>query len=124
MLDLDDTKAKDIKSLARKTCKRFRLGGFIMLKSSLNNYHVVFNKKVSWKDNMAIVAWMALESKKPKLQTWFIMQCIKQGSTLRISKKRDKPCPRIVYREGREDNMIKAFLEYRIMVKYIMGNLT
>jgi hypothetical protein len=47
------------------------------------------------------------------------MQCIKQGSTLRISPKYEKPCPRIVYREGNQDNKIKEFLDFRELIKRI-----
>ena len=40
--------------------------------------------------------------------------------TLRISPKGDKPSPRIVYREGRQDNQIKSYLEHRRIIKDIV----
>jgi hypothetical protein len=44
--------------------------------------------------------------------------------TLRVSPKGEKPIPRIVYREGHEDNRIKEFLAYRRLIKRIMEKLT
>ena len=67
--------------------KRFDLGGFLLLESSPGSYHVVFDRSVDWSENMRIVAWVALLSKKEKLRRWFLMQCIKQKPTLRISEK-------------------------------------
>jgi hypothetical protein len=43
---------------AFKTFKRFRLGGFLILKSSKDSYQVVFNHAVSWTVNVGIVAWV------------------------------------------------------------------
>ena len=39
------------------------------------------------------------------------MQCIKQSSTLRVSRKGDKPSPRIVYREGESPETVLEELE-------------
>ena len=100
-LDFDNTPLKQVKYWASKTMKRFKLEGYLVLKSSEDNYHVVFNRRVLWKENMKIVAWVSLLSHNGMLEKWFLMQCIKEGSTLRISPKKDKPSPRIVYREGK-----------------------
>jgi hypothetical protein len=72
---------------------------------------------VSWKDNVKIMAWVCLLSKHKKLTGWFILQCIKEGSTLRVSEKKEKPQPRIVYRYGSQQNQIAEFLAYRKVVK-------
>jgi hypothetical protein len=69
---------------------------------------------------MMIVAWVSLLSNNKGTQKYHLMQCIKQSSTLRISKKRQKPSPRIVYRYGKQDNQIESFLEYRKMIKRII----
>jgi hypothetical protein len=37
---------------------------------------------------MRVVAWVSLLSGNPMLEKWFIMQCIKEGSTLRVSPKK------------------------------------
>lgn len=122
-LDFDDTPFKHVKYWALKMLKKFKLEGFIILKSSENNYHVVFDRKVSWSENMKVVAWVSLLSHNPMLQKWFVMQCIKEGSTLRVSPKKDKPSPRIVCRHGMHDKEIKNFLVNRKLVKNIIKKL-
>ncbi|MCW3976828.1 MAG: hypothetical protein NWE77_02725 [Candidatus Bathyarchaeota archaeon] len=123
MLDFDNTPLKTVRYWASRALKWFKLEGFIILRSSLNNYHVIFNRKVSWQENMHIVAWVSLLSNNPMLQKWFLMQCIKEGSTLRVSPKRGKASPRIVFRFGREDNQIESFLRYRELTKNILRKL-
>lgn len=72
---------------------------------------------------MRIVAWVALLSNNPMLQKCTLMQCIKEGSTLRISPKKDKPSPRIVFKCGSLDGQVKEFLNFRKQVKDIMRNM-
>jgi hypothetical protein len=97
--------------------KWFKLKGFVILKSSNKSYHVVFDRKVSWTQNMRVVAWVALQTHNMSLRKWFLMQCIKGCSTLRVSPKREKPPPRIVYRYGKLDQNVKDFLKYREIIK-------
>lgn len=128
MLDFDNTSFKWVKYWALRACRWFKLNGFIILKSSKNCYHVVFDRKVSWRKNMHIVAWVCLLSKHRKLTRWFIMQCIKEkGSTLRVSPKsgnpNPKPSPRVVYRYGKQDGQIREFLNYRKMLKNIINKM-
>jgi hypothetical protein len=122
-LDFDNTPFKTVKYWAFRTMKWFKLKGFIILKSSKNSYHVVFDKKVSWKDNVKIMAWVSLLSQNKALTKWFIMQCIKEGSTLRVSAKKEKPQPRLVYHFGSQNNQIAEFLAYRKIVKSIIAKL-
>lgn len=123
MLDFDNTPFKTVRYWAFRAMKWFKLGGFIILRSSENNYHVVFNRRVSWSENMRIVARISLLSHNPMLEKWFVMQCIKEGSTLRVSPKKDKPPPRIVFRHGEEDDQIREFLSHRKLVKNILRRL-
>ena len=58
--------------------------------------HVAFDHEVSWKQNMRIVALVALLSHNKSLAKSFLMQCAKDCSTLRVSSKLGKPPPRIV----------------------------
>ena len=116
-LDLDNTSFQKAKHWASLALKKFKLGGFLILKSSKNCYHVVFNRTVSWSENMSIVAWISLRSHNRKLQKWFAMQCIKMESTLRVSSKGSKPSPRTVFRQGKQTNEIKNFIKYRKLVK-------
>jgi len=122
-LDFDNTPFKAVRYWALRTMKWFKLEGFIILKSSKDNYHVVFDRKVSWAENMRIVAWVSLLSHNGMLEKWFVMQCIKRGSTLRMSSKEDKPSPRIVFRYGDQDNQINDFLKYRKIIRNIIKKL-
>ena len=85
LLDFDKMKLKSVKYWARRTRKWHKLGGFLILESSLNSYHVVFDRTVNWSENVRIVAWVALYVKRRSLDNWFKMQCIKQKPTLRTS---------------------------------------
>jgi len=124
MLDFDNTPFKDVMYWCNRAMKWFKLEGFIILRSSENNYHAVFNRKLSWSENMRIVAWVSLLSNNPMLQKYHLMQCIKEGSTLRVSPKNDKPSPRIVYKYGSLDGQVKEFLSYRKQVKNIMRKMS
>lgn len=122
-LDFDDTSFKTVRYWAFRTMRWFKLEGFVILKSSENCYHVVFNRSVCWSENMRIVGWVTLLSHKPKLEKWFVMQCIKQGSTLRVSTKKEKCSPRVVFRYGRQDKQIDGFLTYRRLIKRFVRRL-
>jgi len=123
MLDFDNAFFKDVKYWARRAMKWFKLEGLTILRSSENHYHVLFNRKVSWSENMRIVAWVSLLSNNPMLQKYHLMQCIKEGSTLRVGPKGDKPSPRVVYHEGKQDKQIKEFLTSRRQIKNIMRRI-
>jgi hypothetical protein len=116
-LDFDDVSFKFVKYWALRTLEWVRLRGFIVLKSSKNHYHVLFDRSVTWKKNVHAMAWVCLESKNKGLVRWFLMQCIKESSTLRLSPKKAKASPRIVFRFGNQDNEITSFLKYRKLVK-------
>jgi len=122
-LDFDETTFKNVKYWADRTRKWFKLGGYIILKSSKGCYHVVFNRSVSWTQNLNVVAWVGLHSQNSGLIKWLLMQCIKQSSTLRISPKREKPSPRIVFRHGKQDQQISSFLKMRDLTKKIIKKL-
>ena len=122
-LDFDETTFKNVKYWAERTMKWFKLRGYIILKSSKNSYHVLFDKSVSWKQNLKVVAWVALNSQNRGLIKWLIMQCIKQSSTVRISNKNKKHSPRIVYRNGKQEKQIQEFLTFRKQIKNILITL-
>jgi hypothetical protein len=119
-IDFDEASFSWVKYWALRTMKWFRLRGFIILKSSENCYHVVFDRAVSWSENMGVVAWVALQSHNRGLNRWFLMQCIKGCSTLRVSLKREKPSPRIVFRSGKQEKQVKEFMKTRRIVKKIV----
>ena len=72
---------------------------------------------------MHVLAWVSLLSHNKKAQRYALMQCIKESSTLRISPKKQKPSPRIVYRYGEQDEQISSFLHYRKMIRGIIREL-
>jgi hypothetical protein len=118
-LDFDDASFKTVKYWALRANGWFRLRGFVILKSSKNHYHVVFDRSVTWERNMHVLAWVVLESKNAKLIRYLTMQCIKESSTLRISPKKEKTCPRIVFRYGKQNQEIRKFQLWRILIKKV-----
>ncbi len=118
-LDFDDESLKTVKYWAFRATRWFRLRGFIILTSNKNHYHVVFDRKVSWEDNLSALGWFSVLSHNPKLKDYLVMQCVKRTSTLRVAPKDDKPAPRIVFRHGIQDNQIRIFLKYRTLIKRI-----
>ena len=139
-LDFDGTPLETVKYWAFRTMNWFKLEGFVIFKSSEKNYPVelegnvvfklckksylvVFNRKVSWRENVHIMAWVAIESQILKLKDYVLMQCIKEGSTLRVSPKGDKPSPKIVYRYGKQDGQIRNFLLKREEIWNIMRKI-
>lgn len=122
-LDFDKVSFSSVRYWALRAMKWFKLRGFVILKSSKNCYHVVFDHVVSWSENMRIVAWVSLQSRSRSLCKWFLMQCIKGCSTLRVSPKREKPSPRIVYRHGKQDQNVRDFLKNREIIKKISQKL-
>jgi hypothetical protein len=122
-LDFDHTPFDTVKYWAKRVMNRFNLEGFIILKSSEESYHVAFNRLVSWSENMKSVAWVSLLSHNAMLEKWFLMQCIKGSSTLRVSPKREKPSPRIVHRSGKQDQQIKEYLSHRRLIKSILKKM-
>jgi hypothetical protein len=109
-LDFDDIPFKTVKNWAERACNWFNLGGFIILRSSKNHYHVVFDRGVTWIENVHIMCWVASESKILALKDYMLMQGIKETSTLRIGKKDGKPSPRIVYCFGEKYKQIASYL--------------
>jgi len=119
-LDFDNFSFKSTRYWADLVMEKFRQKGYIMLKSSEKHYHVVFDRYVSWDENLSVIAWVAILSKSVPLHRYLAMQCIKMSSTLRVSPKGDKPSPRIVFRYGCQDHAIKDFLRYRKLIKRIV----
>ena len=122
-LDLDDMGFKSVKYWALKAMKKFGLNGWIVLKSSHKHYHVVFDRKITWENNLAVINWVAILSNNVSLFRYLAMQCIKKGSTLRVGAKGDKPSPRIIYRCGEQGHGIKDFLKHRELIKRIYRSM-
>jgi hypothetical protein len=122
-LDFDSEQFRRMKHWADRAMKHFRLGGCLILRSSRDNYHVIFNSTVTWEKNCRVMAWVSLLSKNVGLKKWTLMQMIKGASTLRISFKQRKPSPRIVFRLGKQDKQIDNFIRNRHLIKKIIKKL-
>ena len=122
-LDIDEAPLGSVIYWAQLTMKRFNLRGFVILKSSKNCYHVVFDRQVPWISNLRVVAWIALLSQNKGLIKWLLMQCIKGASTLRVTPKENKPAPRIVTKFGKQNHAIADFLKERNRIKRIYKRL-
>jgi len=103
--------------------KKCRLGGSIILRSSKNCYHVVFDRYVSWEDNLSAVGWFSVLSHNPKVKDYLVMQRIKKASTLRVVPMKEKPSPRLVYRFGCQDHAVRDSLRFRQLIKRIYRSL-
>jgi len=128
MADLDDVGFDRVKGLACLTCNHFRLGGFVVLRSSKGHYHVVFDKPIkSWNRVLKVLGWIGIVSNNKNVWKWVCMQAIKGACTLRVSKKTcgdtDKPVPHVVYRFGSQDSRVSAFLEFRKSVLAMLKRL-
>lgn len=118
MVDLDDTTFFEALKLAALALKKFRLGGFIIFKSSPEHYHLIFDKPCSVIKVFKVISWIAIMSRNPNIWKYVCMQGIKGYCTLRVSPKPINPngfkhTPRIVYRHGTQNQMIKDYLTFR-----------
>jgi hypothetical protein len=105
MLDLDNMKFKKALWIARTLFRRYKLEGFVLVRSSSKNYHVVFNRYLSWKTITRILF------SQYEVIRWAVFQ-MKQGFlTLRVSKKNGKDKPKVLLEVGKTDKLIKEYFE-------------
>jgi len=118
MLDLDNTSLRETRKIADKYFKRFKLEGYLIIRSSQNNYHIIFNRYLTWKktiENLFKIVWLYHYHKrgqKPNLTYWAILQACKGSATLRISTKKHKRVPSVVLFYGKTDKLINDYLQY------------
>jgi len=120
MLDLDNTSLRETRRIAQHYCKRFKLGGYLIAKSSQNNYHIIFNRYLSWKKVLEFlfkIVWAYHYHKrgiKPSLTNWAILQACKGSMTLRISNKKHKKPPKFIEIIGLKHNLIHDYCNFRV----------
>lgn len=105
LLDLDNMKFRKALWIAETLLKRYKLEGFLLIRSSHKNYHVVFNRYLSWRTITKILF------SRYECIRYGVFQMMQGKLTLRISEKNGKHLPKIVYRVGKEDKLIKDYLE-------------
>lgn len=76
-----------------------------MIMSSPKNYHAVFNRYLSWRKITKILF------SRYECVRYAVQQMMGGSLTLRISEKNGKNRPKIVYRVGKEDKLIREYLE-------------
>jgi hypothetical protein len=121
MIDLDRMNEHTAVRICRYIVKRWKLDGYILLRSSRGNYQAVFDGYANWKKVIRVlfslcyyVSWKGGKFKiREFFVRWAIMQAIKGSCTLRISKKGKKAPPRIVARVGTQNRGIREYLEVR-----------
>jgi hypothetical protein len=113
ILDLDNMTFKKAKWLAKTLLKRHKLEGFLLIKSSEKNYHVVFNKYLTWK-TITTILFSFYEGVR-----YAVFQMNAGALTLRVSRKNGKNKPRTLMKVGKTDRVIKDYLEfYETFKKY------
>jgi hypothetical protein len=90
----------------------------VFMDSTLCLRAVVFDRSVSWKENVEIMSWVSLMVEGRRLKncplTKYALMCgIKTVSCLRIGKKKEKPSPRTVFKSGKQNNEIEHYLEFK-----------
>lgn len=105
ILDLDNMKYRKALAIASDLCKKHRLEGFLLIMSSPKNYHAVFNRYLSWRKITKILF------SRYECIRYAVFQMMQGALTLRISGKNGKNKPKIVHRVGKEDKLIKDYLE-------------
>ena len=105
ILDLDNMKFKKAKWLAQKLCREYKLEGYLLIKSSDKNYHVVFNRYLSWRTITKIIF------RQYEALRWAVFQMQSGYLTLRISMKNGENKPKILLKVGKQDKLIKDYLE-------------
>lgn len=118
MLDLDGLSGNEVKELVDKLLARFKLRGYLILKSSLDGWHVVFDKRLSWKNVLRVIfAVPPCRRRWHGHLSWAELQAIKGFATLRIGNKSHKRSPRMVDAYGSQDGQIAKYLLCRKQVK-------
>jgi hypothetical protein len=105
IMDLDNMTYKKVRYLARTLCRQYKLEGYIIVLSSPRNYHVIFNRYLSWRTITTILfsLWEAIR--------WGVFQLREGYLTLRISRKNGKNKPKIVFKTGKTDKLIADYME-------------
>jgi hypothetical protein len=123
-MDCDDMILDDVRESCRKAMRKFRLRGFRIFYSSEKHYHAVFDRIVTWEKNCQVMAWIAIDSHNLNVKNFALMQIIKGNSSLRIGPKGDKPSPRAVDHDGKQDGQIRKFLLNRRFIKETMKRIS
>ncbi len=124
LLDLDNTSQNSVIRLAEKFLekRKFRyiereinLEGYLIVKSSENHYHLIFNVYLPFREALMIASSVRIGN----LQCW-ILERAKHGEfTIRISTKNGNNKPKLIAEKGKTDKLINDYLKtYALFLKY------
>lgn len=105
LLDLDNMTYRKAKWIAKKLMEKYRLEGFLLIRSSRRSYHAVFNRYLSWKKITEVLFCMH------ECIRYAVQQMQNGHLALRISPKNGKNKPKILLTIGKTDKLIKDYLE-------------
>ena len=112
-LDLDNLPKRKVRQLTETLLKKHKLEGYLIIKSSQKNYHVVFNKYLSWRKTLQILSTVY------SCFEWMLWQIRKGEITLRVSTKKGKNRPKIIFQKGQTDKLINDYLLiYKMFEEY------
>lgn len=133
MFDFDNISLEDVRHCCNLVMEYYHLGGYVILESSKNHYHAIFDKYVSQLTRISITGWICIvglkcgmiglewdkehtrEYARSRIEAmkWAIMQDIKRGPTLRFSNKGSKGPPSFIESYGTQNHMIARYWETR-----------
>ena len=117
LLDLDRTTFQETLTIAKRLLKQHKLEGYLITQSSPLSHHIIFNKPLRWKtviSHLFKLVWRYHYYEHQRLSGlthWAILQVCKKSCTLRVSGKNQKASPRLLMHYGKQDKIIKDYLE-------------
>lgn len=105
MLDLDDCSLRKTTHIAEHLLKQHKLEGYLIIRSSPKHYHEVFDRYLTWRKIGMILMNQYLCIR------WGIWQIKKGELTVRISAKNKKNIPEIIKAKGKQNKLIKEYLD-------------
>ena len=113
MLDMDDITEREARRHVERLMLRFRLGGYVLLRSSSDGWHVVFDRRTNWRNVLRVAFACPPCRKRHKGRlSWAELQAIKGYATLRVGNKGRKHAPRIVEIRGNRKGQVAEFLAF------------
>jgi len=105
ILDLDNMSYRSAKRFAERLLNKYKLEGYLLIRSSPKNYHIVFNRYLTWRTITTILF------SQYKCLGWAVFQMKSGYLTIRISKKNSENKPRILLKTGKLDKLCAKYLE-------------
>ena len=105
MIDLDDISYEKVLKIAERLLEKHNLGGYVVIISSPQHYHLIFNSPANWK----LIIQILFRFRKMSIEAWAKNQAQKGYCALRVNSKNGYK-PKIILEKGQTD---KAISEYK-----------